>query len=119
LPPSLRYLNVSQNPLGALPRLELPSLLELRALDLGLTSLDAVLPSLRELHLRRNALTCVPSCVRAMRELRVLDMRSNRLRSVPAWVVELPRLEKLDLRWNEVFEVPAGLVERGCFVLTE
>jgi Leucine-rich repeat (LRR) protein len=118
LPPSLTYLNVSENPLPALPPLTLPNLLELRCLDLGLTELPSlVLPRLRELHLRTNAFSEVPECVRSMGELRTLDMRANRLTSVPDWIAELPRLEKLDLRWNEVREVPAELVERGCFVL--
>jgi Leucine-rich repeat (LRR) protein len=97
----------------------LPALIELRALDLGLTSLCLPsLPALRELHLRRNALTTVPD-VRGLRELRLLDLRANRLTWVPDWLAELPRLEKLDLRWNEVYEPPPGLRERGCVVLLE
>ncbi len=57
LPSSLTYLNVSENPLPALPSLDLPNLIELRALELGLTSVPALrLPKLRELHLRTNAL---------------------------------------------------------------
>jgi Leucine-rich repeat (LRR) protein len=119
LPLSLTYLNVSENPLPALPRLELPRLIELRALKLGLSSLDVSLPALRELHLRENAFNAVPDCVRELRSLRLLDMRSNRLTSVPEWLPELPRLEKLDLRWNEVYEVPRELTARGCVVLTE
>jgi Leucine-rich repeat (LRR) protein len=119
LPASVTYLNVSENPLPALPRLELPALIELRALELGLTSLDVSLPSLRELHLRHNAFTSVPECVRSLPELRVLDMRSNQLTSIPDWLLGLPRLEKLDLRWNEVYDVPRGFSERGCVVLTE
>ena len=120
LPPSLTYLNVSENPLPALPSLELPNLIELRALELGLTSVPSLsLPKLRELHLRTNALTSVPETVRGMHELRLLDLRANRLTSVPDWIVELPRLEKLDLRWNEVYDPPAELLARGCVVLTE
>ena len=111
---------MSENPLRELPPWRLPKLIELRALDLGLTALPRLeLPLVRELHLRRNALDAVPESVRALRELRLLDLRSNRLTSVPDWIVELPRLEKLDLRWNEVYEVPVGLIERGCVVLTE
>jgi Leucine-rich repeat (LRR) protein len=110
---------VSENPLPALPRLELPALIELRALQLGLSSLDVQLPALRELHLRHNAFTAIPECVRSLRELRLLDMRSNQLTAVPGWIVELPRLEKLDLRWNAVYDVPAELAARGCVVLTE
>ena len=54
LPPSLTYLNVTENPLPVLS-LGLPALIELRALDLGLTGCSLVsLPVLRELHLRRN-----------------------------------------------------------------
>ena len=120
LPESLTYLNISENPLASIELGSLPNLIELRMLDLGLTTFpDAALPMLRELHLRRNAFTEVPAAVRALRELRLLDLRANRLKSVPGWIVELPRLEKLDLRWNEVWEVPAGLRERGCVVLTE
>jgi len=118
LPASLTYLNVSENPLSALPSFELPSLLELRCLELGLIAFPGVrLPLLRELHLRTNALESVPDAVRSLRELRTLDLRANRLTSVPDWIVELPRLEKLDLRWNEVSEVPQALLDRGCFVL--
>jgi Leucine-rich repeat (LRR) protein len=120
LPRSLTYLYVSENPLPGLSLGDFPDLLELRALDLGLTALRlGALPALRELHLRRNAFTAVPEVVRSLRELRTLDLRANRLTSVPDWIGELPRLEKLDLRWNEVYDVPAGLRERGCFVLTE
>jgi Leucine-rich repeat (LRR) protein len=118
LPPSLTYLNVSENPLTELPAFDLPQLLELRCLDLGLTALAPLhTPRLRELHLRTNAFDHVPETIRSMRELRTLDMRANRLTSVPDWLVELPRLEKLDLRWNEVLEVPRALLDRGCFVL--
>jgi Leucine-rich repeat (LRR) protein len=119
LPRSLRYLNVSENPLASLAVPELPALLELRALDLGLSALDVRAPALRELHLRRNAFTAVPETVRGLRELRLLDLRANQLSSVPHWLAELPRLEKLDLRWNAIVEPPAELVARGCFVLTE
>jgi Leucine-rich repeat (LRR) protein len=119
LPDSLTYLNVSENPLPALSLRALPRLIELRALDLGLTSLALPpLPALRELHLRRNRFATVPD-VRHLRELRLLDLRANRLTSAPAWLAELPRLEKLDLRWNEVYEPPPGLRERGCVVLLE
>jgi Leucine-rich repeat (LRR) protein len=111
---------VSENPLPSLTLSDLPKLLELRALDLGLDAIElGTMPALRELHLRRNLFTAVPEVVRGLRELRTLDLRANRLTAVPDWIVELPRLEKLDLRWNEVYDVPAGLRERGCFVLTE
>lgn len=120
LPPSLTYLNVSENPLPALPAFDLPNLIELRALELNLTSVpDLRLPKLRELHLRTNALTEVPETVRSLHELRLLDLRANRLTSVPDWIAELPRLEKLDLRWNEVYDPPGALLARGCVVLTE
>jgi Leucine-rich repeat (LRR) protein len=120
LPRSLTYLNVSENPLPALPALDLPELIELRALDLGLFELPSLaLPALRELHLRRNAFTSVPEVVRGLHELRLLDLRANRLTSAPEWLLELPRLEKLDLRWNEVSDAPPGLRERGCVVLLE
>ncbi len=84
LPESVTYLNVSENPLRELPAWRLEALIELRALDLGLTALPAFeLPALRELHLRRNALAAVPEVVRSLRELRLLDLRANRLKSVP------------------------------------
>jgi len=122
LPRSLTYLNVSENPLRELSLGDFPALVELRALDLGLSSLSlGAMPALRELHLRRNRFAAVPEVVRSLPSLRLLDLRANRLTSVPEWITELPRLEKLDLRWNELFEddVPAGLRERGCIVLTE
>jgi Leucine-rich repeat (LRR) protein len=120
LPPSLTYLNISENPLRSVDLGELPRLIELRMLDLGLSELPEVaLPSLRELHLRRNRFTAIPDVVRGFKELRLLDLRANALTSVPDWIAELPRLEKLDLRWNEVYEPPAALVDRGCVVLCE
>ena len=118
LPSSLTYLNISENPLASVELGELPRLIELRMLDLGLTTFPEVaLPSLRELHLRRNAFTEIPEVVRDLTELRLLDLRANALTSVPEWIAELPRLEKLDLRWNAVTEPPAALVDRGCVVL--
>jgi Leucine-rich repeat (LRR) protein len=120
LPPSLTYLNISENPLQSIDLGSLPNLIELRMLDLGLSAFpDVALPALRELHLRRNRFTAVPEAVRAFHELRLLDLRANALTSVPEWIAELPRLEKLDLRWNEVYEPPAALVERGCVILCE
>jgi Leucine-rich repeat (LRR) protein len=120
LPSSLRYLNISENPLRSVVLGEQRRLIELRMLDLGLTAFpDVALPALRELHLRRNAFTQVPEVVRTFTELRLLDLRANALTSVPDWIAELPRLEKLDLRWNEVYEPPAALVDRGCVVLCE
>jgi Leucine-rich repeat (LRR) protein len=120
LPPSLTYLNISENPLGDVVLGAQPNLIELRMLDLGLTAFpDVSLPALRELHLRRNRFTAIPEVIRAFRELRLLDLRANALTSVPGWIAELPRLEKLDLRWNEVYEPPPALVERGCVVLCE
>jgi Leucine-rich repeat (LRR) protein len=121
---SLTYLNVSENLLGELPPEigGLGSLIELRALDAGLSGLPALdgLVSLRELHLRRNRFVELPESVRALRSLRLLDLRSNRLASLPEWIAELPDLQKLDLRWNEpVLEPPAALLARGCVVLTE
>ena len=120
LPPSLTYLNISENPLETVALGELPALIELRMLDLGLSRFpDVALPALRELHLRRNAFTAIPEVVRSFTELRLIDLRANQLTSVPDWIAELPRLEKLDLRWNEVYEPPAALVDRGCVVLCE
>jgi Leucine-rich repeat (LRR) protein len=121
---SLTYLNVSENPLGALPPEigRLGALVELRALDAGLSSLPALdgLVALRELHLRGNEFAALPESVRALRSLRLLDLRANRLAALPGWIVELPDLQKLDLRWNEpVLEPPAELLRRGCVVLTE
>jgi Leucine-rich repeat (LRR) protein len=120
LPPSLTYLNLSENPLREIALPALPRLIELRMLDLELDTFpDVELPALRELHLRRNRFSSVPDVVRGFRELRLLDLRANRLTSVPEWIAELPKLEKLDLRWNEVHEPPAALIERGCVVLCE
>jgi Leucine-rich repeat (LRR) protein len=120
LPPSLTYLNISENPLRSVELGYLPNLIELRMLDLDLDVFpDVALPSLRELHLRRNRFSCVPEAVRGMRELRLLDLRANALTDVPEWIAELPRLEKLDLRWNEVYQPPRELVERGCVVLCQ
>ena len=110
LPPSLTYLNVSENPLRAI------ALGDAAGADRAAAARPRPhasselppLPALRELHLRTNALTAVPGerCA-ALHELRLLDLRANRLTSVPDWLVELPRLEKLDLRWNEVYDPPA------------
>jgi Leucine-rich repeat (LRR) protein len=120
LPPSLTYLNISENPWRELVLPDLPELIELRMLDLGLTAFgDVALPKLRELHLRRNRFETIPEVVRTFKELRLIDLRANQLTAVPDWIAELPRLEKLDLRWNEVHEPPAALVERGCVVLCE
>ena len=123
LPRSLTYLNISENPLETIVLGELPALIELRMLDLGLSAFPAAtLPALRELHLRRNAFTAVPDAVRGLRELRLLDLRANHLTSVPDWLAELPRLEKLDLRWNDFeypLQPPPGLRERGCVVLVD
>jgi Leucine-rich repeat (LRR) protein len=120
LPLSLTYLNISENPLDSVVLGDLPELIELRMLDLGLSAFpDVRLPKLRELHLRRNRLTAIPEVVRGFTELRLIDLRANALTGVPDWIAELPRLEKLDLRWNEVYEPPAALVDRGCVVLCE
>jgi len=123
LPPSLTYLNVSENPLPELSLGAFPALIELRALELGLSTLQlGAMPALRELHLRTNAFTAVPECVRSLRELRLLDLRANHLTAVPDWLAELPRLEKLDLRWNDFeypLQPPPGLRERGCVVLVD
>jgi Leucine-rich repeat (LRR) protein len=120
LPPSLTYLNLSENPWRELSLPDLPHLIELRMLDLGLSEFpDVQLPRLRELHLRRNRFTAIPEVVRGFTELRLIDLRANALTSVPDWIAELPRLEKLDLRWNEVREPPAALIDRGCVVLYE
>ena len=120
LPPSLTYLNISENPLDTVALPDLGELIELRMLDLGLSTFpDVALPKLRELHLRRNRFTAIPEVVRGFKELRLIDLRANALTSVPDWIAELPRLEKLDLRWNEVYEPPAALVDRGCVVLCE
>ena len=115
----MTYLNVSENPLSALPSFDLPSLLELRCLELGLTAFRDVRAAVaaRAAPAHQRAGRRCPDAVRGLHELRTLDLRANRLTSVPDWIVELPRLEKLDLRWNEVSEVPQALLDRGCFVL--
>ena len=103
LPPSLTYLNVSENPLPAC-RGRVAGADRAPRAGPGTDRARRRASALRELHLRHNAFTSVPECVRSLRELRLLDMRSNHLTSIPDWLVELPRLEKLDLRWNEVYD---------------
>ena len=106
--PSLTYLNAAENGLEAVPALDgLTRLLELRLMHNSLTEVGPLPPSLRELHLRGNALSAVPPSIRGLAELRVLDLRANRLAgALPEWLAELPRLEKLDLRWNDWDDPP-------------
>jgi hypothetical protein len=74
---------------------------------------------LRELHLRNNRLTTLPSEIGSLSELRQIDLRGNPLESLPGSIAELPRLEKLDLRWVSTLQPPAWLATleaRGCLV---
>jgi hypothetical protein len=54
-----------------------------------------------------------------MQELRQIDIRGNPLTELPSTIATLPRLEKLDLRWVTTLELPvwiADLEARGCSV---
>jgi Leucine-rich repeat (LRR) protein len=118
----LTYLNVAESGLTSLPRLAgLTRLIELRLMHNRLVDVPPLPGSLRELHLRGNALTRVPAAVRGLHELRVLDLRANRLAGpLPEWLAELPRLEKLDLRWNDWDDPPTWPALRAdCVVLRD
>jgi len=107
-PPAMtgcRYVNLGGNPLERLPRD--PAIEELRLEDAALASLPASiaeLVNLRELHLRGNRLTALPTLPL---KLRVLDLRGNQLDDLPD-LSHLP-LVKLDLRWNPLRNPPAWL----------
>jgi Leucine-rich repeat (LRR) protein len=118
---SLTYLNAAANGLSELPPLAgLTKLIELRLMHNRLRDVPPLPPSLRELHLRGNAVERVPEAVRGLPELRVLDLRANRLAGgLPDWLAELPRLEKLDLRWNDFDDPPVPPELPGCVVLIE
>ena len=144
LPMSLRYLNVSSNPLGALPIGELAGLEELRAEYVRLHDTPIALHrlgKLRELHLRGNGIRELPPVATALETLGLrdnnfaelpaslaghpnlirLDLRGNFIDTVPAAIAELPKLRKLDLRWNPLrdpLDWYTGLVRRGCQVYT-
>jgi Leucine-rich repeat (LRR) protein len=124
-PPAItgvRYLNVSDNPLGHLELAD-PALHELRAEQAQLRTLSFELPpgrppGLRELSLRGNQLTVLPPSIDRLSELRALDLRGNQLDGLPETLRGLP-LGKLDLRWNPLRARPAWLDElasRGCLV---
>ncbi|MEJ7598721.1 MAG: hypothetical protein WKG01_12505 [Kofleriaceae bacterium] len=143
LPATLRYLNISHNPLGTLAVGGLEALEELRAEFIGLNETPVALHQLgklRELQLRGNGFrelpplghelevlglrdnifTELPASLAGHPSLSRLDMRGNFLDTVPPFIVELPRLRKLDLRWNRLREARdawhTGLVRRGCAV---
>ncbi len=115
LPPSIRYLNASENPFGSIPEsiASITNLRELHLSDNRLTDLPP-LPNVNTLNLRNNQLRTIPDAIRAMTNLRHLDLRGNRLLHLPDWIGDL-NLEKLDLRWNKLASVPR--VARDCFVL--
>lgn len=109
------YLNVCDNPLGALVLAD-PDLRELRAERAQLTRVELDLPALRELSLRGNALQALALRCPA---LRTLDLRGNALDALPD-LRALP-LVKLDLRWNPLRAAPAWLDELragDCLVYT-
>jgi Leucine-rich repeat (LRR) protein len=114
----VRYLNVGDNPLGHLALAD-PTIRELRAETAQLHTLSIErLVGLRELSLRGNQLTALPTSLGALAELRVLDLRGNQLDALPEALRRLP-LTKLDLRWNPLRARPAWLDElsdRGCLV---
>jgi Leucine-rich repeat (LRR) protein len=143
LPATLRYLNISHNPLGTLAVGGLEVLEELRAEFIGLDETPVALHQLgklRELQLRGNGFrelpplghelevlglrdnifTELPASLAGHPSLSRLDVRGNFIDTVPAFIVELPRLRKLDLRWNRLraprHDWYTGLVRRGCTV---
>ena len=121
----LRYLNIGDNPLDALPGeiAILESLEELRVENNALAALpDAIgrLENLAELALRNNRLTTLPDSMRNLGRLTHLDLRGNALATLPEVIAALPRLLKLDLRWNKSLTLPPwvdALRARGCRVL--
>jgi Leucine-rich repeat (LRR) protein len=140
---ALRYLNVSDNPLGALPGDlgALVALEELRADRCGLASLPPELGRLRrlrQLHLRGNAIADIRPLA-ALARLAFLDLRDNRLVAVDALAgldalialdlrgnplaalpdAAWPHLDRLDLRWTPLASSPVAdrLAARGCRVL--
>jgi Leucine-rich repeat (LRR) protein len=146
LPPSLRYLNISHNPLGTLEVEvgELESLVELRAENIHLNETPLALHrlgKLREVQLRQNGFrdlpplghelevlglrdcifTELPASLAGHPSLSRIDARGNFIDTVPPAVAELPMLRKLDLRWNRLREPMdwyPGLIRRGCLVYT-
>ena len=123
-PPTLvdvRYVNLSGNPLAHIESLGDHALLELRLEDAGLRELpEAIrrLGTLRELHLRGNALASIPAWLGELVHHGVLDLRNNQLDELPDELAEL-KLLKLDLRWNPLRRAPRWLAThraRGCLV---
>jgi Leucine-rich repeat (LRR) protein len=118
----VRYLNVSDNPLGALAVAD-PAIEELRAehAELETLEIDPVTgpaAGLRELSLRGNRLAAVPAAISALPRLEALDLRGNQLDELPEALAALP-LTRLDLRWNPLRRRPPWLDElarRGCRV---
>lgn len=144
LPSSLRYLNITDNGLGALELGELELLEELRAERIRLNETPVALHRLgrlREVQLGGNGFhdlpplgheveviglrgcifTELPVSLAGHPSLSRLDVRGNFIDTVPPAIAELPKLRKLDLRWNRLREpldwLP-GLVQRGCVVYT-
>jgi Leucine-rich repeat (LRR) protein len=144
LPPSLRYLNISRNPVGTLAIEHLEALEELRAEKIHLNETPLALHrlgKLREVQLGGNAFndlpplghevevlglrdcifTELPASLAGHPNLSRIDARGNFIDTVPPAVAELPKLRKLDLRWNRLREPMdwyPGLVRRGCLVYT-
>ena len=93
LPPSLRWLILTDNALQTLPN------------TMGQR------PALQKLMLAGNQLTALPDSLQAAQKLELLRASANRLERVPGWLTELPRLAWLALAgnalgWSFADEVP-------------
>jgi hypothetical protein len=67
-----------------------------------------------------NRIADLPATITGLTTLRELHLRANALRALPNALADAPKLEKLDLRWNAFPALPPvakRLVDRGCFVL--
>lgn len=82
LPPTLRWLTLTDNAIGHLPT------------ELGQS------PALQKLMLAGNQLTALPDSLQAAQKLELLRISANRLERVPDWLTELPRLAWLALAGN-------------------
>ena len=91
LPPTLRWLTLTDNAIGHLPA------------ELGQR------PALQKLMLAGNRLQALPDSLQQAHRLELLRISANRLSEVPAWLTELPRLSWLALAGNAMgWDCPAG-----------
>ena len=91
LPPTLRWLTLTDNAIGHLPA------------ELGQR------PALQKLMLAGNRLQALPDSLQQAHRLELLRISANRLSEVPAWFTELPRLSWLALAGNAMgWDCPAG-----------